>query len=134
MDDGIAVQEDHTGVKTVMIVEDDEDIGRFIIQAIQQETLYQAVLASDGFQALKMLRTLKPDLLILDYSLPGMNGLEVYDTIHTDKALENLPVLMVTAEAPRIQKEVQARQLSLLQKPFDLAELFAAIDGILSLS
>jgi len=117
-----------TKAKTVLIVEDDEAIGEFLVEAIQQETPYQVVLASDGLQALKMLRTLKPDLFILDYGLPGMNGLEFYDTIHAVKALEHLPVLIVSAEATRIQKEVKARQLLQLKKPFDLTDLLEAIE------
>lgn len=132
MDIDRSIQEEYTVAKMVMIVEDDDDIGKFIVQAIQQETPYQAILASDGFQALKMLQTLKPDLLILDYSLPGMNGLEIYENVHALKGLESLPVLIVTAEGTRIQKEVKARQISLLQKPFDLAELLTAIGRFLS--
>jgi DNA-binding response OmpR family regulator len=111
-----------------LIVEDDEAIGAFLVQAIQQETPYQAALASDGFQALKMLDKLKPDLFILDYNLPDMNGLQFYDTIHTVKALEHLPVLIVSAEATRIQKEVKARQLPQLKKPFELIDLLETIE------
>ena len=132
MDTGNSSQEDSTAVKTVFIVEDDEAIGELLVQAIEQETSYQAVLASDGFQALKMLRTVKPDLLILDYGLPDMNGLEFYDTIHAAKALEHLPVLIVSAETARIQKEIKARQLPQLQKPFDLANLLQAIERLFS--
>ncbi len=132
MDTGNSAQKDPTAVKTVFIVEDDEAIGELLVQAIEQETSYQAVLASDGFQALKMLRTVKPDLLILDYGLPEMNGLEFYDTIHAAKALEHLPVLIVSAETARIQKEIKARQLSQLQKPFELANLFQAIERLFS--
>ena len=117
MDTGNSAQSDPTAVKTVFIVEDDEAIGELLVEVIEQETSYQAVLASDGFQALKMLRTVKPDVLILDYGLPGMNGLEFYDTIHAAKALKHLPVLIVSAETARIQKEVKARQLSQLQGP-----------------
>jgi len=127
-----SAQKDPTAVKTVFIVEDDEAIGDLLVQAIEQETSYHAVLASDGFQALKMLRTVKPDLILLDYSLPGMNGLELYDTIHTVKALKHLPVLIVSAETARIQKEIKARQLSQLQKPFDLANLLQAIERLFS--
>jgi len=130
MDSDDSIQSDPSELKTVMIVEDDAGIGNFLVQAIQQETPYQAVLATDGFQALKMLHTLKPDLLILDYSLPGMNGLEVYDQVHANKELEHIPVLIITAETLRVQKEVKARQISLLQKPFDLSELLAAIDQL----
>ncbi len=132
MDTGNSAQSDPTAVKTVFIVEDDEAIGELLVEVIEQETSYQAVLASDGFQALKMLRTVKPDVLILDYGLPGMNGLEFYDTIHAAKALKHLPVLIVSAETARIQKEVKARQLSQLQKPFGLANLLEAIERLFS--
>jgi DNA-binding response OmpR family regulator len=132
MDTSNSAQKDPTAVKTVFIVEDDEAIGELLVQAIKQETSYQAVLASDGFQALKMLRTVKPDLLILDYGLPDMNGLEFYDTIHAAKALEHLPVLIVSAETERIQKEIKARQLAQLQKPFELANLLQAIERLFS--
>ena len=132
MDISNPAQKDPTDVKTVFIVEDDEAIGDLLVQAIEQETSYHAVLASDGFQALKMLRTVKPDLILLDYSLPGMNGLELYDTIHTVKALKHLPVLIVSAETARIQKEIKARQLSQLQKPFELANLLQAIEQLFS--
>lgn len=127
-----SAQKDLTAVKTVFIVEDDEAIGPLLVQVIEQETSYQAVLASDGFQALKMLRTVKPDVLILDYGLPDMNGLEFYDTIHADKALKHLPVLIVSAETVRIQKEVKARQLSQLKKPFELTTLLDAIERLFS--
>ena len=132
MDTDNSAQKDPIAVKTVFIVEDDEAIGALLVQVIEQETSYQAVLAPDGFQALKMLRTVKPDLILLDYSLPGMNGLELYDTIHTVKALKHLPVLIVSAETARIQKEIKARQLPQLQKPFDLANLLQAIERLFS--
>ena len=132
MDTVTSAQEERTAVKTVFIVEDDEAIGEFLVEAIEQETPYQAVLASDGLQALKMLRTVKPDVLILDYGLPDMNGLEFYDAIHAVKALKDLPVLIISAEMARIQKEVKARQLSQLQKPFELTHLLEAIEQLFS--
>jgi DNA-binding response OmpR family regulator len=132
MDTDNSAQKDPIAVKTVFIVEDDEAIGALLVQVIEQETSYQAVLAPDGFQALKMLRTVKPDLLILDYGLPDMNGLEFYDTIHAVKSLKHLPVLIVSAETVRIQTEVKARQLSQLQKPFELTTLLEAIERLFS--
>jgi DNA-binding response OmpR family regulator len=132
MDTDNAVQKDPTAVKTVFIVEDDEAIGTLLVQVIEQETPYQAVLASDGFQALKMLRKVKPDVLLLDYGLPDMNGLEFYDTIHAAKALKHLPVLIISAQTARIQTEVQARHLSQLQKPFELTTLLEAIEHLVS--
>src|SRR5438094_2859113 len=114
-----SVQKHPMATKMIFIVEDDEDVGALLVQAIKQETSYQAVLAPDGFQALKMLRTVKPDVLILDYGLPDMNGLEFYDTIHAVKSLKHLPVLIISAQTARIQTEVKARHLPQLQKPFE---------------
>ena len=132
MDTDNSAQKDPIAVKTVFIVEDDEAIGTLLVQVIEQETSYQAVLASDGFQALKMLQTVKPDLLLLDYGLPDMNGLEFYDTIHAVKSLKHLPVLIISAETARIQKEVKARHLPQLQKPFELTILLEAIERLFS--
>src|SRR6266516_750918 len=132
MDTDNSAQKAPIAVKTIFIVEDDETIGALLVQTIEQETPYRAVLASDGFQALKMLPTVQPDVLLLDYGLPDMNGLEFYDTIHAVKSLKHIPVLIVSAQAARIQKEVRARQLLLLQKPFELTTLLEAIERLVS--
>jgi len=132
MDTDNSAQKDPLAVKTVFIVEDDEAIGTLLVQVIEQETPYQAVLASDGLQALKMLPTVKPDVLLLDYGLPDMNGLEFYDTIHAVRSLEHLPVLIISAQTARIQTEVKARHIPQLQKPFELTTLLEAIERLFS--
>lgn len=124
-----AHEEDHTALKTIVIVEDDESIGEFLLQAIQKETSYQAILASHGFEALTMVQTLKPNLLILDYNLPDMTGIALYDTIHAIKALDTIPALIVTAQA--VYKEVKARRLPLLKKPFELTDFLKEIERLL---
>jgi len=134
MDTDNSAQKDPLAVKTVFIVEDDEAIGTLLVQVIEQETPYQAVLASDGLQALKMLPTVKPDVLLLDYGLPDMNGLEFYDTIHAVRSLEHLPVLIISAQTARIQTEVKARHIPQLQKPFELTTLLEAIKHLVSRS
>src|SRR6266567_4181002 len=73
--------QENGAVKTIIVVEDDEDIGSFLVQAILQETNYQAMLLTDGFQCLKAVTSIKPNLFILDYHLPSMNGIEMYDQI-----------------------------------------------------
>ncbi|MFL5691097.1 MAG: response regulator, partial [Ktedonobacteraceae bacterium] len=68
---------DDVSVKTVLVVEDDTGIGNFLVQAILQETPYQAMLVADGFQAIKAVTNIRPSLFILDYQLPRMNGIEL---------------------------------------------------------
>ncbi len=117
-------------VKTIFIVEDDTDIGAFLVEALQQETSYQALLACDGFQALKMVRSLKPDLFVLDYHLPGMNGLELYDHLHATEGFEEIPVFFMSANMPL--KELERRHLDFLHKPIDLDDLLRKIEKFLS--
>jgi DNA-binding response OmpR family regulator len=62
-------EEEQPKIKTIFIVEDDDAIGEFFVSALLQETPYQALLAPDGFQALRMLRSLKPGVFVLDYLL-----------------------------------------------------------------
>ena len=125
-----ASSEDHPTVKTILVVEDDRSIASFFVEAIKQETSYQALFAFDGHRALKMLHDLKPDLIVLDYGLPHMNGLELYDRIHTMKELEHIPVLMISAQPPL--EEAKKRKLMCLKKPIELAELLQAIEKLLT--
>src|SRR5260370_6565226 len=101
--------EDEAFVKTVLVVEDEEELGAFIVQALQQETPYQALFVTDGFQALKMARRLKPNLFLLDSHLPTMDGIELYDQLRADEEVEDIPVVMFTADAPT--PELQEREI-----------------------
>ncbi len=88
-------------VKMILVVEDDAGIGSFLVQAITQETPYLALLVSDGFQALNAVANVKPSLFILDYQLPRMNGIELYDRLHTTKEMEHVPAIIISARLPR---------------------------------
>ncbi len=115
---------------TILIVEDDVNIGKFLIEVIQQETPYQFVLASDGFEALQIAEKIKPRLLILNYHLPHMNGIELYDRLHAIKELEHIPAIMVSAVLP--EQEVKQRSIIGIKKPFDLGTLLNTIEGLLA--
>jgi len=116
-------------VKTILIVEDDTDIGKFLVQALAAETAYHILLAANGVQAIKDVNTLMPDLLILDYQLPQMNGLEVYDHLHAQETFQHIPALFMSANAPL--NEIEKRHAHLLKKPFELDELLQMVQVIL---
>ncbi|HEY3991956.1 MAG TPA: response regulator [Ktedonobacteraceae bacterium] len=116
--------------KTILIVEDDTAVGEFFVYALRTETPYQALLAIDGLQALEMVKTLAPDLFVLDYQLPHMNGLELADRLRATEELQHVPVLLMSANIP--QQELEKRQLPFLAKPFELEELFQIITELLA--
>lgn len=86
---------------------------------------HDAILAADGVEGLQLLDP-KPDLVILDLALPGMDGYEVLRTMKSDATTEDIPVLVVSAkrfEAPGHRGDV----IATLQKPFDLPLLPAML-------
>ena len=116
-------------VKSILVVEDDSDIGLFLVQAISQETPHQALLVTDGFQALKAIASIKPNLFILDYWLPSMNGIELYDRLHATRGLEDVPTIMISAQLPR--RELHKRNIHSLNKPLELDEFLRLIERLL---
>src|SRR5689334_1399014 len=93
-------QGERAGIKMILLIEDDANIGEVLLQAIAQETPYLATLVSNGFEALKAVQSIKPDLFIMDYLLPRMNGIELYDRLHAISELAQVPALMISARLP----------------------------------
>lgn len=120
--------------KTIYLVEDDQAIGDFLVSAIEQETPYHALLLADGFQALKAVQDIKPDLLILDYHLPRMNGLELYDQLQEQEGLTDVPTIMISANFSFPLNELTRRHITSLKKPFELDDFLPLIERLLSAS
>ena len=126
------VGESQATTKTILLVEDDPNIGSFLVEAIAQETHYRAIVASDSNAALKLVRYFTPDLFILDYVLPGMNGIELYDHLHINIELASIPAMLITANRHIPQQQIQQRRLITFLKPLDLEVFLATIETILT--
>jgi CheY-like chemotaxis protein len=120
---------EHARVKTILLVEDDVSIGEVLTQAIAQETPYLAVLVPDAFEALQTIKGVKPNLLVLDYHLPRMNGIELYDRLHSMQDLANVPAMMISARLPH--QELEKRDILGMNKPIDLDEFLQTIEQLL---
>jgi len=118
--------------KTIIVVEDDPAICSFLLEAIARETPYRAIVATDSRAALKLVQFYTPDLLILDYGLPYMNGIELYDRLHTNNELAAIPAILMTAILHIPQEQIQQRHLITFKKPFELDALLAAIETLLT--
>ena len=123
-------KEAHAQVKTILVVEDDIHIGEVLVQAISQETPFLAILVQSGDEALNTVKGIKPNLFILDYQLPRMNGIELYDELHIIVGLEQVPTLMISAQLP--VKELKKRNIKGMNKPLDLDEFLQTIEHFLA--
>jgi signal transduction histidine kinase len=90
--------------QTVLIAEDEELLAKAIAATLDLEGL-QTVVAADGEQALELACRIRPDLVLLDVTMPGRSGIEVCATLKTNPETAAIPVIMITA---RTQKEDQA--------------------------
>src|SRR5205823_8924421 len=87
-------REGQPDVKTILVVEDDEDIGEALVFALSEEPSYHVIVAPTGDEALQVASGKKIDLFIIDYYLAGTNGIEFYDTLHAMPVLQDIPVLI----------------------------------------
>ncbi|MFA6255496.1 MAG: response regulator [Patescibacteria group bacterium] len=81
--------------KLILLVEDDEFLAELYATKLNLEG-YEVALATDGEKGLKMVKEKMPDLILLDIILPKMDGFEILKNIKADKALRNLPVILLT--------------------------------------
>jgi DNA-binding response OmpR family regulator len=117
-----------TRTRLVLVVEDDEPIGELLAGVINDEEGYRAIHVTRPTDALHTLAQMKPDLLVLDVGLPGMNGFELYDRVHQDERLKNVPVIFATALSREHAAQFRERGIRyVLQKPFDLNDLIADV-------
>jgi DNA-binding response OmpR family regulator len=115
--------------KTVLIVEDDPGIGFVLEQFIGQETRYYALLVTTGSDALQAVSVTRPSLLLLDYHLPGMNGIELYDQLQRMEEGTAIPVIMISATLPL--HEIAQRNIIAMKKPFDINVLLQTIENLI---
>ncbi len=122
------VTDDHARKRIVVVVEDDKPIGELLAGAINEEGGYRAIHVTRPSEALRTFEQVKPDLLVLDVGLPGMSGLELYDRLHADARLRNVPVIFETAVSREHRAEFRKRGIrKVLEKPFDINELIADV-------
>jgi CheY-like chemotaxis protein len=118
-----------TPQKTILIVEDDPSIGEMFVQTLAEENIYNPVLVESGTQGLEIVQEIIPDLLLLDYHLPSMTGLELYDKIHTMPHLSHVPAILITAGV--LQHDIQDRHMVGMSKPVDLNKLLDIVAELL---
>jgi len=116
----------------VLIIEDEADIQQLLSHHFQQAG-FRTELSNNGAEGLKKAREKKPNLIILDLMLPGMNGLEVCRSLKNDAGTKSIPVIMLTAKGEEIDKVVgfELGADDYLTKPFSPRELLLRAKAVL---
>lgn len=117
---------------TIMIVEDDESLRTLMEYNFEKEG-FATVTARDGEEALMKLEEAKPDLVVLDWMLPNVSGIEVCRRLRAKPETQGLPVIMLTARAEESDKirGLDTGADDYVVKPFSMEELVARIRAVL---
>ena len=116
----------------IMIIDDDEDIRRLVTKILVNE-FYEVTEAKDGFEGLNIIFNQSPDLVLLDYSMPRMNGIQFIEKLKAHSRGSNIPIIMLTATEAE-ETEVQALNMGAddwISKPINKPRLLARIKRFL---
>lgn len=121
-------------VQSVAIIEDEPDARLLLRRILNYRRKYIIHEAPDGMTGIQMIRAQKPDLVLLDLMMPGMDGFEVLDTMKSDDKLRYIPVIVITAKDLTTEdyRRLSGKVETLLQKgEFMEEELFDSITDVL---
>ncbi len=120
----------HGATATILVVDDDPDVRNFLVESLA--TLgYRAIVKEDGASALAMFDDINPDVMIVDFAMPGMNGAEL-----ARKARErrpDLPIILASGYSETVAvKAALGEHSRVLQKPFNVHDLQSALHELLA--
>ncbi len=116
-----------------ILVADDEESMRKVLERRLLSWQFTVLIAKDGLEAMRLASEERPDLILLDVMIPGVDGLEVCRLLKGNAELARIPVVMVTAKDSKMVKEEAAAVGAdgFVQKPYEFEELRRVIEGAL---
>jgi len=121
--------------RKIIVIDDDPDIVTFLTTLLEDHG-YDYVTATNGQEGLERARAEKPDLILLDITMPEKSGVRFYREVRDDPELKNTPVVMVTGVMEEFKKFISTRRQvpppdGYITKPIDKDELLATIAKLL---
>lgn len=109
----------------ILIVDDIASMRRIVFDSLSQIGFNNIFEAKNGENALKTLKLNKIDLILCDWNMPNMNGLELLKAVRSDEELKNTPFIMITAESKKenVLDAIKAGVNNYIVKPFDTESL-----------
>lgn len=121
--------------KKILVVDDEADINQMLAEQLS-DVGYETIVASDGNEALRKIQLIKPDLVILDVVMPGLDGPSVCAALKEDPRTKNIPVIFLTGLRPK-EDELRGVEIGgypVFAKPFNFEELLGTVREMINQS
>jgi excisionase family DNA binding protein len=132
-DNSIPLDNLDSGRKKVLVVDDDAEIVELISDILTRDGRFEIKTASSGYEAGMTTQMFRPDLILLDYMLPDVNGNVVCQTIRSNPEFENTRIIIVSGviKQDEIDQLLRSGASDFVRKPFTISELTEKIDAAL---
>lgn len=122
------------GKTRVLVVDDDPAIVEMLVELLERDGRFEVETAATGFDAGMRTKEFRPDVIVLDYLLPDINGNKVCQTVRADTTLQDVKIVIVSGNVKRedVQDLFDAGADDFLQKPFSIEQLIEKITGLVS--
>jgi len=134
-DNSIPLDNLDSGKKKVLVVDDDAEIVELISDILTRDGRFEIKTASSGYEAGMATQQFRPDLILLDYMLPDVNGNVVCQTIRSNPEFENTRIIIVSGviKQDEIDQLLKSGAQQFLKKPFSISELTEKVDASLQM-
>jgi excisionase family DNA binding protein len=124
-----------SGKRKVLIVDDDAEIVELIVEVLRRDGRFETETASSGYEAGIATQRFRPELILLDYMLPDVNGNVVCQTIRKNPEFESIRIIIVSGvvKQDEIAQLLKSGAQDFIRKPFDVAELTGKIAAALQI-
>ena len=124
-----------SGKRKVLIVDDDAEIVELIVDVLDRDGRFEIKTASSGYEAGMATEKYKPELILLDYMLPDVNGNIVCQAIKGNPEFENIKIIIVSGvvKQEEISQLLKSGAEDFIRKPFDVTELIRKITEVLQM-
>ena len=134
-DNNIPLDAVDSGKRKVLIVDDDAEIVELLVDVLTRDGRFETKTASSGYEAGIATQRFRPEVILLDYMLPDVNGNVVCQTIRKNPEFENIKIIIVSGvvKQDEIEQLLKSGAEDFIRKPFDVAELTGKITAVLQM-
>ena len=124
-----------SGKRKVLIVDDDAEIVELLMDVLNKDGRFELKTASSGYEAGMATERFQPELILLDYMLPDVNGNIVCQTIKRNPQFENIKIIIISGvvKQDEIEQLLKSGAEDFIRKPFDINELINKITAVLQM-